>query len=359
MRPHVRIPSAPALLIVTLLALAACSVSDRAPGGPPEWALAQAPLLAVGDTEDSDSAVFSRITDVRLLPSGTLAVADAGASAVLLFDAQGVRTAKLGRRGRGPGEFAGQISLARRSDDAVAVWDPSQRRWSEVRVGRASVESLPDSLGDAAWAHAGVVVLGEGHVPEWAPSLLRTLADSLPAMRLAFLDETSLLWVNTDAGRRAWRAYDGITAVGALNLPAGFRPTQFRADRVVGIQADSIGLERVMVYGFARPAGIVPVRGAVATPPADSGQRATLTAAMRNAVVAQEVHYAQHARYTMRTDSLMLEMPPGATLRIIEADARSWRGVGTVAATGYSCGLYIGIAPPRGWGEGAPQCAWR
>lgn len=358
MRSRLRLHPTPLLATTTLLALAACSLTDRPPSGPPEWALAPTPVLAVGDTEDSDSAVFSRITDVRLLPSGALAVADGGASAVLLFDAQGAQTAKLGRRGRGPGEFAGQISLARRSDDAVAVWDPSQRRWSEVRVGRADIAVLPDSLGDVAWVHAGVVVLGEGHIPEWAPALLRTLADSLPGMRLAFLDETALLWVNVDASRQSWRAYDGATPVGALTLPEGFRPTQFSGNRVAGIQADSIGLERVLVYRFERPAGIAPVRGAAATSPADSGQRATLTAAMRNAVVAQEVHYAMHARYTMRADSLQLEMPVGATLRLIEADARSWRGVGVMMATGYSCGLYIGIAPPRGWSEGAPRCAW-
>jgi hypothetical protein len=287
-----------------------------------------------------------------------LAVADGGASAVLLFDASGKPIGKVGRRGRGPGEFAGQISLARRGGDAVGVWDPSQSRWSEVQVGRAEIPLLPDSLGDAAWAHAGVVVLGEGLVPAWAPSLLQSIVDSFPATKLGFLDETALLWVNRDAAMREWVAYDGTAAVGRIALPAGFRPLQFLADRVAGVSTDSVGLERVVVYRFARPDGVAPSREAAGAAPADSGQRAQLMAAMRNAVVAQEMHYATAASYTSRVDSLALEMPPGTRLNIIEADKRAWRGAGVVTVTGYTCAMYIGLAPPRGWREGAPRCAW-
>ncbi|WKW12980.1 hypothetical protein Strain138_002291 [Pseudogemmatithrix spongiicola] len=336
----------------------ACSRSDRSAAGPADWQLDLTPVLAVGDTEDSDSAMFGRVSDVRLLPNGTLAVADAGASAVLLFDSTGAPLGRRGRKGRGPGEFAGQISLARLADDAVAVWDPSQSRWSQVHVARAEITVLPDSLGDAAWAHAGVIVLGEGLVPEWAPSLLRALADSMPAMKLGFLDETALLWVNRDAALREWMAYAGREAQGRITLPANYRPMQFRADRVVGLLADSIGLERVVVYRFARPADVVPSRARAGAAPIDSSERGTLMSSMRNAVVAQEMHYATAGRYTARADSLSLEMPPGMRLQIIDADGRAWRGAGVVSATGFTCGMYVGLAPPRGWREGAPRCAW-
>lgn len=349
-----------AALGVTLLvaSVSACGGGASDANASAEWRLDPTPVLSVGDTEDSDTAVFSRITDVRLLPNGALAVADGGASAVLLFDSTGTPLGKVGRRGRGPGEFAGQISLARRGDDAVAVWDPSQSRWSEVTLGRSEIPLLPDSLGDAAWAHAGVVVLGEGLVPAWAPSLLQSLVDSFPNTKLAFVDETALLWVNRDAAMHEWVAYAGSASAGRVSLPQSFRPMQFRGDRVVGLLADSVGLERVVVYRFARPAGVNPSREAAGAAPADSGQRATLMSAMRNAVVAQEMHYASAARYTTRADSLALEMPPGTRLSIIDADDRAWRGAGVVTATGYTCAMYIGLAPPRGWQEGAPRCAW-
>lgn len=336
----------------------ACGGGASVADGPPDWTLDPTPVIAVGDTEDSDTTVFGRITDLRLMPNGALAVADGGASAVLFFDPTGAALGKVGRRGRGPGEFAGQISLARLADDAVAVWDPSQSRWSEVKVGRASVEMLPDSLGDAAWVHAGVVVLGEGLVPAWAPSQVKSVADSNPSTKLGFLDETALLWLNRDAAMREWVAYDGPAAVGQLTLPPNFKPMQFRADRVAGLLADSVGLERVVVYRFTRPAGVTPSREAAAAAPADSGQRSTLMSSMRMAVVAQEMHFATTGGYTARVDSLTLDMPAGAQLRIIDADNRAWRGAGVITATGYSCGMYIGLAPPRGWREGAPRCAW-
>lgn len=343
-------------LLLTLVC--ACGRSERPAAGPADWQLDPTPVLAVGDTEDSDSAMFGKVSDVRLLPTGALAVADAGASAVLLFDSTGAPLGKLGRKGRGPGEFAGQISLARLSDDAVAVWDPSQSRWSAVRVGDAEIPLLPDSAGDAAWTHAGVIVLGEGLIPAWAPPLLRALADSFPATKLAFIDETALLWVNRDAALRDWVAYAGSEPVGRLSLPPGFKPMQFRAERVAGLLADSVGLERVVVYRFARPAGVVPDREAAVAAPADSGQRATLMSAMRMAVVAQEMHFATTGGYTSRADSLSLEMPTGTRLNVIDADNRAWRGAGVVTATGYTCGMYVGLAPPRGWREGAPRCAW-
>src|SRR5690606_30934768 len=106
-------------------------------------------------------------------------------------------------------------------DDAVAVWDPSQTRWSEVQVGRTAIAMLPDSLGDAARVHAGIVLLGEVPVPVWAPPLLMALVDTLPEMRVGFLDETALLWVNRDIARRQWVAYADSAAVGRLALPAG------------------------------------------------------------------------------------------------------------------------------------------
>lgn len=355
--PSLAARSSIGVVLVSAL-LAACGGAGPSGVGPAAWPVDPTPVLAVGDTEDSDTAVFSRITDVRVMPNGALAVADGGASAVLLFDATGHPLGKAGRRGRGPGEFAGQISLARRGANAVAVWDPSQARWSEVQVGRAEIPLLPDSLGDAAWAHAGVIVLGEGLVPAWAPSLLQSIVDSFPVTKLGFVDETALLWVNRDAAMQDWVAYDGAAAVGQISLPAGFRPLHFLSDRVAGVSADSVGLERVVVYRFSRPDGIAPNRMAAGAAPADSGQRVQLTAAMRNAVVAQEVHYATAASYTMQADSLALEMPPGTRLNIVDADNRAWRGAGVVTATGYTCAMYIGLAPPRGWREGAPRCAW-
>lgn len=82
-------------------------------------------------------------------------------------------------------------------------------------------------------------------------------------------------------------------------MPDGFRQACLRSptaavwdpsqSRWSAVRADSLGLERVVVYEFARPDGI-------------GGDRAP--------------------------------------------------------ATGFTCGMFIGGVPPRGWSEGAPRCGW-
>jgi hypothetical protein len=323
------------------------------------WALETAPVFGVGDATDTDSAMFARVTDARELESGAVAVADGGASVVHVFEPSGAYLVRLGRRGRGPGEFTGALSLAALGADSVAVWDAGQSRWTLVAGESPTVRDEAPPSTSAAWIHAGVLVRGErALVPAWVPPLILQLADSLPELRFGFVDETALLWVNTDAAGREWRAYAESLPVGRISLPAGLRPTQFRADRVVGVQADSVGLEQVVVHRFTRPQGIAPRSDAAVPPAPDPEARDALRAAMRNAVVAQEVRYAEASSYTTRTDSLMLEMPPGARLTILHADTRGWLGVGWYAATGYSCGMVVGGLPPRGWAEGEVRCGW-
>lgn len=338
---------------------AACAQADAPGAGLPEWTVTASPSLAVGDVADSDTATFSKVTDARLTERGLLAVADGGASAVLFFDSTGVERARLGRRGRGPGEFTGGLTLAGLGADSLAVWDPGQSRWLLIAGLTPAIGTEAPPAPSAAWVHAGVLVRGETPlVPVWVPPLLLALSDSLPELRFAFIDETALLWVNADAAAREWRAYADGEAVGRVTLPPGLRPTQFRADRVVGVLADSLGLERVAVHRVARPPGIIADRGPATPPAPDAEARGALMAAMRFSVMAQEMHYARASTYTQRADSLEVSMPPGARFRILDADARSWRGVGWFTATGFSCGMIVGGVPPRGWSEGEVRCGW-
>lgn len=350
-------PSAAAFAMPLLLL--ACGEQPEGGEGIPEWALDPIPAVAVGDRADSDSAMFGRVSDARMMENGVLAVADAGASAVFFFDSLGQERARLGRRGRGPGEFTGAMTLAGLGADSLAVWDPGQMRWALITGDSPAVGTASPPTTSAAWMHAGVLVRGESSlVPVWAPPLLLALADSLPELRFGFLDETALLWVNVDATGRVWRAYAGREAFGQLTLPVDFRPTQFRNDFVVGVQSDSLGLEQIVLHRFARPPRIIAGRGPATPPTPDPQARAGLMGAMRNAVVAQEMRWATASSYTPHADSLAITMPEGARFRILDADTRGWRGVGWYAATGYSCGMIIGGVPPRGWSEGEVRCGW-
>lgn len=350
---------------------AACAPTPEPAKPLAEWAVDSNPRRSVGDADGGDSATFVRITDARVLPSGALVVADGGASQVHFFDAAGARLAKIGREGRGPGEFAGSITLAARDSQSVSIWDPALMRWSVASpTSAAPTTSSSDTsvtsakTGDAAWVHAGILVRSEhGFVPAWAPARLKTLADSGSRARVAFVDESGLLWVHRDTGRREWVAYSGgdaesSVALGYVVVPAGLRVFQFTERTVLGVRTDSAGYESVLELEFARPRLSASISQVATLPALDSAARSELMVAMRNAVVAQEMHYAEHSSYTTRADSLNVEMPPATRLAIISADARGWSGVGVQAATGFSCGMFVGVSPPRGWGEGKTLCGW-
>lgn len=348
-----------AFRLLAVVAVVAGCAPEREQAAVADWALSASPTLAVGDVDGTDSMVFARVTDARLMASGELMVADGGASVLVVFDTAGVERMRLGRKGRGPGEFTGVMTLAGLAGDSIAVWDDGQSRWTLVRGNEPSIDPSARIEGPSAWIHAGVLVLSErALMPAWTPPLLQRLADSLPEIRHGFVDETSLLWVNTDTEGRVWQAYTQAEAVGRITLPASMRPTQFRADAIVGVQTDSLGLERVVVHALTRPDGIAPDRTPSPAFSPDSAARFALTAAMRTSVVAQEMQYANGMSYTMSADSLNVDMPAGARFKVLEANKRGWSGVGYFTATGFSCGMIVGGRVPRGWSEGEVRCGW-
>src|SRR5688500_8051012 len=133
------------------------------------WTLDPTPLIAVGDRAEADSMLLANVSDARYLANGGIAIADAGASRVLFYDGAGRQVARAGRRGRGPGEFVGALSLIEHGTDSVAVWDPSQARWTLVdgRTGKAA--SATDSIRAPTILHAGLEVKSDiGAPPAWS-----------------------------------------------------------------------------------------------------------------------------------------------------------------------------------------------
>lgn len=339
--------------------LAGCQ-SESAQAGPAEWPVDAEPRFAVGDTAGGDAMVFAKISDARLTIHGLVVVADGGANAILAFDSAGTRVGSVGRRGQGPGEFIGGLTLAEGPGDSVAVWDSGLMRWSLVDARDGAARTVAEGLPVPSWVHAGLLIHSELPLPPaWLPGALKGISAANPDARFARLDDEGVLWVSRDAGLRHWEAYiDSAPPIAAVTIPDGMSVLQFVADGIVGIAADSIGLERVVIHTLHRlPHAEVDFTPAV-TDSTDREARAALLATMRNWVVAQEVHYAVNAGYTMSMDSLNLAMPEGTKSKVLEASQRGWRGVAWFPATGFSCAMTIGMTLPAGWGEGEPACGW-
>lgn len=99
---------------------------------------------------------FYRITAIRPLPEGRLAVGVDGGGVVLLFDEAGHRTATLGGTGDGPGEFRSIGDLMDLPGDSLGVYDPQLKRLTVLAPsgGTPRVLSLAEVAPDRGWARA-------------------------------------------------------------------------------------------------------------------------------------------------------------------------------------------------------------
>ncbi|HST62781.1 MAG TPA: hypothetical protein VLK84_29010, partial [Longimicrobium sp.] len=118
------------LFVPALLAAStACTSGEARDAGPASdlpaaWTVAEKPTLRIG-ASDADALGF--VTSAVSLPSGGVALADAGMHRIDVFDAQGRRVRTMGREGRGPGEFTHPEWIGLRGD-TLRVWDMVQAR---------------------------------------------------------------------------------------------------------------------------------------------------------------------------------------------------------------------------------------
>lgn len=344
-----------------LLFFAAVACADSpSTEGPAEWPVAVEPRLSVGDRADSDTALFARVTDAWLLPGGLLAVADGGASAVLSIDSVGALVSRVGRKGRGPGEFLGAITLMFAGDDSAAVWDPSTVRWTVVDARSGGARTATDSSRRPTLLHAGILVRSPyGAIAQWVPPLLNALSVASPEVRLAQVDALGALWVSQDAAASRWRVYvDSGAPVAAVTLPEGLDALQFTASEIVGVRSDSLGLQHVVVHGFDRGAHAAPEITPATVPAVTAEARGGLMSALSQVVMAQEMYWMRAQRYTPFADSLTVRFPPEARFKVLTATERGWLGVAWYPANGFTCGMVVGLAVPAGWQEAVVACGW-
>lgn len=92
--------------------------------------------LRIGVMEGEPAYIFARISDLRGLDGGGVAVAEGQAMELRVFDAQGTHVVTFGGQGGGPGEFTNLTSIAGVAHDTVWAWDlPSGRLTSYLTRG--------------------------------------------------------------------------------------------------------------------------------------------------------------------------------------------------------------------------------
>lgn len=105
--------------------------STSAPrGGPARWTVGEAPLLSVGEADGDPSYLFSRISAVRLLSGGRIAVADGGSSTLRILGPDGHPELDFGGAGEGPGEFERLGTVLAPGGDTLLAYDLVAHRLS-------------------------------------------------------------------------------------------------------------------------------------------------------------------------------------------------------------------------------------
>jgi hypothetical protein len=114
-------------------------VENADPALAPEWRLEPLPLASIGNGMGDPALELHDVTGVLLLDDGAIVVANTGTHEVRLYSPDGRPLASAGRAGEGPGEFMGEIQLARMPADSILAFDWMLRRATVIdRRGEVS-----------------------------------------------------------------------------------------------------------------------------------------------------------------------------------------------------------------------------
>ena len=149
--------------------------------------------LRLGAMEGDGPAVFGRIKGLQVLPNGRIAVLDAMAREIRIFDPDGRHLATHGRQGEGPGEFQEPFGLMQ--DAAGRLWVP------DFRAARMSEFDLTEGfIGSFGWKVLRYGFMWDGAMTEGDRILEPSITLEQPR-------------------RNILRVYDGTGLVDSLPLP--------------------------------------------------------------------------------------------------------------------------------------------
>jgi hypothetical protein len=348
----------------TLRGFIALCFTFAAPRAEDIFAQQLAPVaISIGVESGDTLREFARVTSAVQLSNGDIVVANSRTSQLRWFDATGKFIRIVGRPGQGPNEFGRSIAIFEAPGDTIVVL--SNRRLHYI--DRAGEFARRDTmLPTLHWFYDRVFV---ERMPIGASSdRLRGIAAGIPHQqnvhgRRAVPDRAGNLWLRTKSGSNGdtWTGFGAAgRVVGNVTLPHDFEVFQITPTGILGLDKDSLGVERVQIRSLSRAAVASAPPSATARPryspedelKANESLFMNMKAVVRNAVTAQEGFFAEHARYTQSADSLRLRLPSGVTLHVVQADERGVWMVASHPSVRSTCMFSYGIV----WTTGHVSC---
>lgn len=164
-------------LLAAIVAVALCACGgDTSEAGVPAWLVGTAPDVSIGVVEGDDPYLFESIVAAGWLPDGGIFVADAGASAIRVFDDSGRFATEMGRPGEGPGEFS-YLQLAWVAGDTLVAYDADIRRLTWFTPSGVPARTLRLEI-DAEASGVGRLDAGIGPVQPGGVAVLSLMGGS-------------------------------------------------------------------------------------------------------------------------------------------------------------------------------------
>jgi hypothetical protein len=113
--------------------------------------------LRIGAVDEDGPLSFGQIKGIAVAQDGRIAVLDAHAQEIRVFDAAGKHLITHGRQGGGPGEFAGAWGLMHGPDGNLWVPDFTNARMSVVDFAKGFVSSFPMQVRRWGWVWDGAM----------------------------------------------------------------------------------------------------------------------------------------------------------------------------------------------------------
>jgi hypothetical protein len=337
------------------------------------------PTLEIGLVEGDEDYLFQQIVSTVHLPSGEIAVSDAGAAEVSVYAPDGTFLRRWGGRGEGPGEFRALSRIYSGGDGAILALDAWTGRVSVFdTLGNFSHQLSAEDLSADTVFPLDVWLYGlywvDGALDAPTRKAVRDALDALPSPpagehRLVRVTSDGRLWIRepgiTPEGLRAWTVVTSLGIPEAVaHVPVRFDPLEISPVSATGRWLGENDVNFVRSYALTSADTsmsapdwyhLAPSQGVPYELDEEEFMTRVREAIMRLAS-AQEIHYAGHSTYSPIIDSLSWERPEGVTVDIVTADARGWAGVFTHPGLGRLCGLGYGASVPPGWPSGGIVC---
>ena len=144
--PHQPRTASRAPFVLLALLLLSCSKSGESPSEtdePAVWTVSSEPTVTIGEIDGDPEYLLSRVSSGILIPDGRIAVADRHADGIRLFSPDGSFDREIGRRGEGPGEFAGITTIQVISPDTIVAHDRRLTRLTKFLTSGSLVSVHP------------------------------------------------------------------------------------------------------------------------------------------------------------------------------------------------------------------------